>query len=115
MPNDTKTDTTRFGPNWSGKRCGAKTRSGTLCLNPTITSKRHCRLHGGLSTGPRTEAGKERIRQTHLKHGRRTKEAIAAEREQAEQRRQLRKEMWDIESWAVEQGLLKKTWRRDWR
>ena len=25
---------TRFGPNWPGKRCLAKTRRGTLCQNP---------------------------------------------------------------------------------
>jgi hypothetical protein len=28
-----------------------------------------CRLHGGLSTGPKTVAGKERIRQAVTKHG----------------------------------------------
>jgi hypothetical protein len=28
-----------------------------------------CRLHGGPSTGPRTEAGIERIRADHTRHG----------------------------------------------
>jgi hypothetical protein len=28
-----------------------------------------CRIHGGLSTGPRTSDGIERIRQANLKHG----------------------------------------------
>lgn len=58
---------------------------------------------------------KNRSRQAHLKHGRRTKEAIAAARERAERGRQLRAEIRDIEAWAVDEGLLKKTWRRDWR
>ena len=41
-----------------------------------------CRLHGGLSTGPKkTKEGIERIRRAHLKHGRYTKEAIQELRE----------------------------------
>lgn len=63
---------------------------------------------------PRTEEGKELIRHAHLIHGRRTNEAIAAQHESAELGRQLRTEIRDVETWAVEQGLLKKTWRRDW-
>lgn len=43
-------------------QCGAKTRAGTSCNEPPATAwKQRCRLHGGLSTGPKTEAGKERI------------------------------------------------------
>jgi hypothetical protein len=40
-----------------------------------------CRLHGGKSTGPKTQAGKERIGRAHLKHGLYTKEAIASKNE----------------------------------
>ncbi len=40
-----------------------------------------CRLHGGKSTGPLTKAGKERIAQAHLRHGRLTKEAISSRNE----------------------------------
>lgn len=29
-----------------------------------------CRMHGGMSTGPKTAEGIERIRQARLKHGR---------------------------------------------
>jgi hypothetical protein len=50
-------------------RCGAKTRRGTRCQCPARPNGR-CRLHGGLSTGPKTAAGIERIRQTVTKHGR---------------------------------------------
>jgi hypothetical protein len=42
-------------------RCGAKTRSGQPCKAQALTSGR-CRLHGGLSTGPRTKAGRQRQR-----------------------------------------------------
>jgi hypothetical protein len=40
--------------------CGAKTRSGTPCKLITIFSNGRCKLHGGLSTGPRTREGKSR-------------------------------------------------------
>ena len=39
-----------------------------------------CRLHGGLSTGPKTSDGIERIRQANLTHGYYTAEAKAARR-----------------------------------
>jgi hypothetical protein len=49
-------------------RCGAKTRSGRPCRAPAVWDRLHhrprngrCRMHGGLSTGPRTKAGKARI------------------------------------------------------
>ena len=49
-------------------RCGAKTRRGTACRCPAMVNGR-CRLHGGLSTGPRTREGIERIRRAVTKHG----------------------------------------------
>lgn len=42
--------------------CGATTRSGEPCRNrPAGFPGRRCHLHGGLSTGPRTSEGRERI------------------------------------------------------
>lgn len=41
--------------------CGARTRSGSPCSLKVVPGKKRCRLHGGLSTGPRTESGKARI------------------------------------------------------
>jgi hypothetical protein len=48
-------------------RCGAKTRAGGHCMAPAVWNARvdgprngRCRLHGGLSTGPRTEEGLRR-------------------------------------------------------
>ena len=56
------------------KKCGAKTRVGAICRCPAMRNGR-CRLHGGLSTGPKTPEGRQRIRLALLKHGRYTKEA----------------------------------------
>ena len=64
---------TRFGPDWPGRRCGAKTRGGGACQNPAIKGRARCKLHGGKSTGPRTEEGKARSIAAHTKHGRRSK------------------------------------------
>jgi DNA-directed RNA polymerase specialized sigma24 family protein len=50
-------------------RCGAKTRRGTGCQAPAMPNGR-CRLHGGLSTGPKTAEGIDRIRTAVTKHGR---------------------------------------------
>ena len=51
-------------------RCDARTRSGGLCAKYPIKGKSRCRLHGGLSTGPKTAAGKARIAAAQFKHGR---------------------------------------------
>ena len=48
---------TRFGADWPGRRCGAKTRSGGTCQNPTIKGRSRCKLHGGRSTGPQQAVG----------------------------------------------------------
>ncbi len=51
-------------------RCGAKTRSGEPCAKYPMTGKRRCRNHGGASTGPKSEEGRQRISAAQLKHGR---------------------------------------------
>src|SRR5215467_105108 len=57
-------------------RCGAKTRRGTACQCPAMANGR-CQLHGGLSTGPKTAEGIERIRRAVTKHGHYSKRAKA--------------------------------------
>jgi hypothetical protein len=42
---------------WRGRRCGAKTRKGKPCVAKALPSGRYPN-HGGMSTGPNTEAGK---------------------------------------------------------
>ncbi|MCP4611080.1 MAG: hypothetical protein GY845_20415 [Planctomycetes bacterium] len=49
-------------------RCGAMTRKGTSCLASAMTNGR-CRMHGGKSTGPRTQEGLELSRKANFKHG----------------------------------------------
>jgi hypothetical protein len=61
-------------------RCGAKTRAGTPCRAAAMKNGR-CRMHGGKSTGPRTQEGIERIRASRTKHGRYSQAAIARRRE----------------------------------
>ena len=68
---------------WQEQRCGAKTHSGTECRKPPLNGKIRCRLHGGLSTGPKTPEGKARIAAAHWKHGRRSKAYV-----------QTRKKIW---------------------
>src|SRR5215831_13673653 len=60
-------------------RCGARTRRGTPCQCPAMRNGR-CRLHGGLSTGPKTAEGIERIRRAVTKHGRYSRAAKAERR-----------------------------------
>ena len=41
-----------------GMECGATTRAVTPCKRRDIYRSGRCKLHGGMSTGPRTDAGK---------------------------------------------------------
>lgn len=50
--------------------CGARTRDGTPCKSKAIYASGRCKWHGGLSTGPRTEAGKDQARINGRKGGR---------------------------------------------
>ena len=43
-----------------GMTCAARTRAGTPCKRRDLYSSGRCKLHGGLSTGPRTAKGKRR-------------------------------------------------------
>ena len=63
----------------SAPRCGAKTRQGTACQCPAMQNGR-CRLHGGLSTGPKTVEGIERIRRALTKHGQYSGATLAEQR-----------------------------------
>jgi len=72
---------TRFGPDWPGQRCLAKTRRGALCRNPAIQGPNRCRMHGGKSTGPRTPEGRARSIAAHTMHGRRSRSHAARIRE----------------------------------
>ena len=102
---------TRFGPEWEGQRCGARTRAGTPCQRPAIKETGRCTRHGGKSTGPRTEAGRARIAAAQTTHGRLTKAKRVEAKRNAEVGRQVRAELAEIEAWALDLGHLEKDWR----
>ena len=52
------------------------------CKKAAMKGKRVCRTHGGASTGPKTEAGRQRCAEVKTIHGRETR-SIRAERSQA--------------------------------
>jgi len=70
-----------------------------------------CKLHGGASTGPRTKDGLVRLVASKTTHGLYTKEKRAAARRFAEQGRQMRGELKELETWFVDRGHLSKKWR----
>lgn len=43
-----------------GMTCGAKTRGGNPCKRTDLHKNGRCKLHGGLSTGPKTIEGKRK-------------------------------------------------------
>ena len=68
----------------SSRECGARARTKDYrsCSQPAMANGR-CRLHGGKSTGPKTEEGLRRVKEANTKHGFYSKESI-------QERRQMR-------------------------
>ena len=58
--------------------CGAKTRAGGRCQVRAEPGKARCRFHGGKSTGPKTEAGRNRIAEAQRQRWRAYREKIPA-------------------------------------
>ena len=55
------------------KRCLARSkRTGNQCRAPAVALKNVCRFHGGKSTGPTSEAGRQRCAQSRFVHGNET-------------------------------------------
>ena len=71
----------RGNPNLA-PRCGAKTRAGCACQAPAMANGK-CRMHGGASSGARTEAGRTKIRAARTVHGGYGAEARALWRRQS--------------------------------
>lgn len=63
------------------QECGAKARTNNHkpCRQPAMANGR-CRLHGGLSTGPKTSEGRQKAKQAVIKHGFYTKESVEERR-----------------------------------
>lgn len=64
-----------FPDDLRGMTCGAKTRAGTPCKQLSLFTNGRCKFHGGMATGPNTEAGKEQARINGRKGGRPRKDA----------------------------------------
>jgi len=67
---------TALGGRVTCPRCQAKSKRTKLqCGAPALQGKRVCKTHGGRSTGPKTEAGRQRCAQAKTIHGHETREA----------------------------------------
>ena len=97
---------TRFGADWPGQRCGAKTRRGTPCQRPANKRNGRCRLHGGASTGPRTEEGLAKIAAANTTTGRHTKAMIAKRKEDAKVAKELRNRLRVVEQNLRRHGVI---------
>ena len=100
-----------YGPEWQGQRCKAKTRRGSLCQRPAKLPVGKFKLHGGHSTGPKTDDGLARLAASKTTHGKYTAQNRAAARRFAEHGRQMRAELAELESWFVDHVYLNKNWR----
>ena len=96
----------RFGPDWSGQRCGAKTRQGLPCKRPANKRSGRCRLHGGQSTGPKTAEGRAKIAAANTTTGQHTKAMIARRKEDAKIAKGLRDRLRVIERNLKAQGVI---------
>ena len=101
----------RFGPDWPGQRCGAKTCRGTACHCPANKKNGRCRLHGGASNGVKTEGGRARVSASNIRHGRFTKVKLEERWANAAKGREIRKERRQIERELIAGGLLDRHWR----
>lgn len=69
-------DDVPFPDDLRGLKCGAMTKAGAPCKQiHLVRSNGRCKFHGGLSTGPKSEAGKEQARVNGRKGGRPRTEA----------------------------------------
>jgi hypothetical protein len=97
---------TRFGANWPGKRCLAKTRRGTECQRAAYKHNGRCRLPRGAINRRTAQEGVQRISDANIKHGRQTKDKLAAQRHAAKVGRRVRGELKRIEKQIVDAGLM---------
>ena len=71
-----------LGGRVSCQRCQAKSkRTKQQCRAPALKGKLVCKTHGGRSTGPKTQAGRQRCAEAKTLHGRETSSARRARSE----------------------------------
>jgi len=74
----------------SQKLCRAYLKKKTQCCGkPVVPNQSVCAGHGGLSTGPRTERGRERLASSKTVHGRETRALRALRSKISHELRQL--------------------------
>ena len=79
---------TTLGGRITCRRCQAQSKRTKLqCAAPAIAGKRVCKTHGGRSTGPKTEQGRQRCAEAKTIHGCETRKART---ERAKAMRRLR-------------------------
>ena len=90
---------TLFG-NRQAQRCHAMNRNGNQCRNAVARGGASvCRYHGGLSTGPKTEAGRKRCAEARTIHGKETRQI-------RQKRRELSRELYALEIQGRKLGLI---------
>ena len=92
--------------------CLAKTPSGGACQLTGNPRNGRCYLHGGASTGPRTDEGRARIAAAQFKHGNRSKTFVAAQRAKNAKGKAIKRELKSIEAQMVLDGLLPRGWEK---
>ena len=97
---------TRFGADWPGQRCRAKTRRGTACQRPANKRNGRCRLHGGRSIGPKSAEGRAKIAAANTTTGQHTKAMIARRKKDAKIAKGLRDRLRVIEQNLKAHGLI---------
>jgi len=102
----------RFGVEWPGVRCGAKTRQGQPCKAPAVRGRKRCRMHGGASCGPTSIEGRARISKANQKTGDFTSEKKAKRRLRAAECRRLNAEIKTIEQTLINSNMLPTDWRK---
>jgi hypothetical protein len=84
------------------RQCKAQSkRTKQQCRSPAMKNKEVCRIHGGLSTGPKTSIGRARCAQVKTIHGRDT-------RQKRRERSRQSKELYDLTLLGKEIGLFPK-------
>lgn len=92
---------TTLGGHVRAPRCQAKAKhSGAQCRKAAMRGKAVCRSHGGASTGPKTEAGRQRCAAARTVHG---WEGRKTRRVRAENLKELR----ELETLMIKAGLVR--------
>ena len=84
----------------------SKDSSGHSLSEGRIQAQWALRAAWGRSTGPRTQRGLQRISEANLKHGRQTKDKLAAQKHAADVGRRVMGELKRIEQQIVDAGLM---------